>query len=268
MASASVGKFALLAAVAMAAGCENALAGAWTLGEGETLVIAGASFADSAAAFDLKGRLIPVSSYRKFELGVYVERGLTDSFTLIVKPSFEDVATKGPPGGAYHGFEAMEAGARLRLAQFNDLVFSAQALVKIPAASDKANPALVGATAREIEGRLLAGYSFRAFERAAFADAQIAWTARDGGNPGEARLDLTLGVQATEAVQLLLQSFNLATTGAGNVNYPAQRASKLQASVVYAFAPGWSLQGGGFATVAAQNARRESGAVAAVWRRF
>ena len=256
-------------AVAVSLGAQGAaLAGAWPLGEREALAIAGASFADSTAAFDASGKLIPVSAYRKFDLSLYVEYGVSDAVTLVARPSFADITTAGPPAGGYRGFEAMEAGARALLARAGDAVFSAQGLVRIPGSTNAANPALVGATAFEAEARLLAGYSFHFLERPAFAEAQIAWRARDGGNPGEARLDLTLGARIFDRLQILLQSFSLATTGAGTAAYPAQRLSKLQPSLVYDVAPGWSVQAGVFATVYAVNARREQGVIAAVWRKF
>ncbi len=48
--------------VACVLGHGPALAGAWPLGEGEALVIAGASFSGSTAAFDASGKLLPVSA--------------------------------------------------------------------------------------------------------------------------------------------------------------------------------------------------------------
>ena len=245
-----------------------AAAGAWTLGVGETLLIATGALTESSSGFDTGGRLAAMSAYRKSEFSLYGEYGLMDAITLIARPGFADVTSAGPPAGAYRGFESLEAGARFRLAEVDALVFSAQAMVKFPGSSNVANAALVGMTAFEAEGRLLAGYSFALMDRPAFADAQIAWRARDGGNPGEARLDLTLGARPVERVQVLLQSFNLATTGAGTAAFPAQRSSKLQPSIVYDFAKGWSIQAGAFATVAAVNARRERGVIVALWRKF
>jgi hypothetical protein len=249
-------------------GAGDALAGAWPLGEGEALVIGGGSFSDSAMAFDAKGKLLPVSSYRKFNLGLYIEYGATERVTLVAKPVLANVRSAGPPAGAYHGLEALEAGARVLFGKVGDAVFSAQATVKIPGSSDVLNPALVGSTAVEAEGRLLAGYSFQIFDRAAFVEAQAGWRAGTGGNPGEARLDLTIGARPFERVLVLLQSFNLATTGAGTWSYPNQRMSKLQPSVVFDIAAGWSVQAGAFTTIYALNARREQGLVAAVWKKF
>jgi protein XagA len=64
---------ALIAAAGgfVGAGIEAAWAGAWLLAPGDGQVIADTFFSDSTLAFDARGHLIPVPSYRKFELGTY-----------------------------------------------------------------------------------------------------------------------------------------------------------------------------------------------------
>jgi protein XagA len=255
-------------AAAMSGLALPARAGAWAEPEGETLVIATTTFADSTRAFDANGKLQPVSDWRKFELGFNIEYGLSDRVTLLARPAVADISSAGPPTGAYRGLSSIDLGARIELARVGDAVFAAQGRVRLPGASDAANTALSGMTAAEAEGRLLAGYSLTLAGRPAFAEAQLGWAARNGGNPGEARFDLTLGFRPMDHLLALLQSFSVATTGAGTAAYPNQRWSKLQPSLVYEFAQGWSAQAGAFATVAAINARREVGAILAVWRRF
>jgi hypothetical protein len=50
---------------------------------GDGQIITYSDFSDSTRAFDLHGNLIPVPSYQKFELGTYLELGLTDWLTLL-----------------------------------------------------------------------------------------------------------------------------------------------------------------------------------------
>lgn len=71
---------ALLAAAGglIGAGIEAAWGGAWLMPPGDDQVIADTFFSDSTRAFDAQGRLIPVPSYQKFELGTYIEYGLTN----------------------------------------------------------------------------------------------------------------------------------------------------------------------------------------------
>ena len=59
-------------------------------------------FSDSTHAFDAQGHLIPVPSYRKFELGTYIEYGLTNWLTLVASPSYDRIENP-PPGRSYNG---------------------------------------------------------------------------------------------------------------------------------------------------------------------
>jgi hypothetical protein len=74
--------FALVAAAGLgAAGIEAAWGGAWLMPPGEGQVIAYTAFSESNRAFDDQGHLIPVPAYKKFELGAYVEYGVTNWLT-------------------------------------------------------------------------------------------------------------------------------------------------------------------------------------------
>jgi hypothetical protein len=70
-------------------------------GQGEVIVTT--SFTDSANAFDASGRLVPVASYRKFELTAWMDYGLTDWLTLIVVPSADDIVNSDHPTSTYRG---------------------------------------------------------------------------------------------------------------------------------------------------------------------
>jgi hypothetical protein len=64
-------------------------------------------FSDSTQAFDAQGHLIPVPSYRKFELGTYIEYGLTNWLTLVAAPSYDRIQNP-PPGQFYNGIIYLE----------------------------------------------------------------------------------------------------------------------------------------------------------------
>jgi len=49
----------------------EARAGAWREPPGQGEIILGGTFSDSLRAYDVNGRLAPVSSYKKFELTAY-----------------------------------------------------------------------------------------------------------------------------------------------------------------------------------------------------
>jgi hypothetical protein len=69
-------------------GIEMAWGGAWLMPPGDGQAIVYSAFSDSTRAFDSQGRLIPVPQYKKFELGTYIEYGLTNWLTLVVSPAY------------------------------------------------------------------------------------------------------------------------------------------------------------------------------------
>ena len=116
-----------------------------------------------------------------------------------------------------------------------------------------------------IEARWSGGANFELFGRAAFADVSAGYRFRTGEGPDEVLLDTTLGIKAFEDITLLMQNF---TTVAGGNEETAFVRQKAQVSIVYDLSEKWSLQSGGFATVAGQNVLRERGGFAALWYRF
>jgi protein XagA len=92
----------------------DARAGAWLMPPGQGQVIAGTAFSGSNRAFDAHGNLIPVPSYKKFELGAYIEYGLTDWLTLVAAPAY-DVIRQPSPAPSYTGPGQSGIGGRFRL---------------------------------------------------------------------------------------------------------------------------------------------------------
>jgi hypothetical protein len=124
---------ALLAAASglIGAGIEAAWAGAWLMPPGDGQVIADTFFSDSTYAFDANGHLIPVPSYRKFELGSYIEYGLTNWLTLVASPSYDRIQNP-PPGQSYNGLGESEIAARVGLYRTDTSVLSLQAGLRTP----------------------------------------------------------------------------------------------------------------------------------------
>jgi hypothetical protein len=234
-------------------------------GQGEVIVTT--SFTDSANAFDASGRLVPVASYRKFELTAWTDYGLTDWLTLIVVPSADDIVNSSNPTSTYRGPGMTEAGLRVPVVQAGSTILSVQATGLVPGSFDKTDPALAGYDSFESDARLLYGTSFELSGLSSFLDVEAGYRWHEIG-PGEVRADLTFGIRPIPNVQLLAQSFNIISVGPGVPWSPNLRSDELEASAVYDFAKGWSAQLGVLATVAAINARREQGLVTAVWYRF
>ena len=85
---------------------------AYAARDGQTIVYS--AFSDSTRAFDSHGRLIPVPQYKKFELGTYIEYGLTNWLTLVVSPAYDRISNP-PPGQSYNGLGESEVAARIRV---------------------------------------------------------------------------------------------------------------------------------------------------------
>lgn len=167
----------------------NADAGAWLMPPGEGQIIAGTAFSGSSRAFDAHGNLIPVPSYDKFELGAYIEYGLTDWLTLVAAPAY-DVIRQPTPAPSYTGPGESGIGGRFKLYQSDAFVASLQTTLLTPGASfNGAEPHRAGA----IDLRAMAGASFAIGAWPAFADAAAGYRFYAQAQPGEWKLDLTLG---------------------------------------------------------------------------
>jgi hypothetical protein len=259
-----VGLFALLVFGWSGGG---ALAAAFLDPAGQGEIIVTTSFTDSADAFDASGRLVPVASYRKFELAAWTDYGLTDWLTLIVAPSADDIVNSNTPTSAYRGLGLTEAGVRVPIVQAASSILSLQATGLVPGSFDRSDAALAGTNSFQSDARLLYGTGFELCGMASFVDVEAGYRWYEIG-PGEVRADLTFGIRPVPTILLLAQSFTIVSVGPGVAYAPNLRSDKLEASAVYDFNKAWSAQLGAFATVAAVNARREQGLVTAVWYRF
>ncbi len=233
-------------------------------GDGQAIVYS--DFSDSAKAFDAHGHLIPIRQYRKFELGTYIEYGLTDWLTVVVAPAYDRIRNP-PPAQSYNGLGESEAAARVRIFQNENSIISFQAGVRSPGASlaDSLGPFEVRRAA-SLELRALAGRSIGILGMESFVDAEAAYRLYAGNQPGEFLLDLTMGTRPFPSLLLMLQSFTSITNGSSKFGHISW--TKLQPSIVYDITPQWSVQIGGFITAAGVNAGRELGPMLGIWYKF
>jgi hypothetical protein len=247
------------------AGC--ALAGAWLEPTGSGQIIAGAAFSGSCRAFNANGRLIPVPSYDKFELGAYVEYGLTDWMTLIATPAYDRIRQPAP-AQSYSGAGESGIGGRVGLYRSDAAVASVEAVVRTPGPSLNGGLGLFQPRrAGSIDMRIMLGHNFEIAGFPGFADAQAGYRFYAQNQPGEWHIDLTLGLRPTQRVLALIQSFSSVSNGSGQ-GFVRSSWHKLQTSLVYELSPAWSAQFGAFLTVAGVNAGREFGPLGALWYRF
>ncbi len=204
---------------------QAARAGAWLFPEGRGQLILSTGFASARNAFDASGRLVATPPYRKLEARAFLEHGLTDWLTVIGEgdamsfhgaPATYDVlelliaeAKAGlpfyaPPPRAvkYEGLGQGALGARLRLFEAGDYVFSIEG--RLRAASPQARRYLDMRDPLQVDARLLIGRSFSLFGLKGFLDGQIGFRSR-GQNGDEVRVDLTAGLRPFDSLLLMAQ---------------------------------------------------------------
>ena len=246
----------------------SALAGAWTQPQGQGQAILSGAYSHSPFAFDENGDAVSIPDYEKFELSTFVEYGVTDHVTVVLRPQLQSVTINEPVGADRFGLGYSEFGARARLWSGETSVFSGQIAARIPGAGDEDDPAAIGNTDPEFDGRALYGRSFTLGTWSSFVDAQLGYRIRLDDPANEVRADLTIGTRPHPDVLLLAQSFNAMGDGSADGVFENGREHKAQVSTVWDVTESWSLQLGGIATVAGENALRERGVMAGVWRRF
>jgi hypothetical protein len=246
----------------------RAHAGAWLQPKGQGLLILSGTMLSSGRAFDESGGSFDIPRYNKFEFDGWLEYGLTDHFTAILRPQFRSVGIARPTDASHAGLGYAGVGARIGLWSSESSVLSFQSLLRIPGSGDENDPAQAGSTDMEEDVRLLYGHSSKLGAWPAFLDSAFAYRFRGGGAPDEIRSDVTFGVRPRPDLMLMAQSFSTFSQGNARGFYDVGWEWKAAASVVWDFAKDWSVQVGGIATLAGENTLRERGGFVALWKRF
>ncbi len=245
---------------------QTAHAAAWTLPTGDVQVITTYTYDGATEAFNDEGDRDLDADFYKQELSVLVEYGALDYLTVYIQPHFQMLDVNGIEESG-HAFT--DVGLRLRVLQQDQHVFSLQGQVSLPGDLDGTQDVTLSSGEIEAELRALYGTSFMLGTVPAFLDLQGGYRYREGSPPDEWHADATFGFQAHDAVEVLLQSFNVWAEGEGDdLAYPYFRQHKVQGSLVFHTTEALSLQVGGFYTWAGQNVIAEEGVIASAWYRF
>lgn len=256
--------------VAIVAASTPAWAGAWTQEEGHGQVLLQGYGAASSSEFGPSSDLYASRPYDKVEVTLSFEYGATDWLTLLVAPQYLSVNLGEPFPSSYSGPGYTDAGARVRLWRDEAWVVSAQVVGRFSGTGNSQSAAAVGYEDAELDLRLLAGYAFTLFGKAAFLDLQAAQRMRFGPPPDEVHVDLTLGVRVAERWQLLMQSFNVISEGAGEGPYFGDSYAyyKVQLGALYDWNAAVTVGFSVVSTVYARNAPQENGVTLTAAYRF
>jgi len=268
MISASPSRLPLFAVAILSLLQNAAFAGAWTQPKDRGQAIASVTVTKSPSGFDDDGDVVSIPRYDKLEANLLFEYGVSDWLTAMFQPQLYSVQIAEPTDADTFGLGYTEFGGRARLWSDKTSVVSGQVVARVPGLHDQNNPAEIGHTDPELDVRALFGHSFVLNSWQSFVDAQLAYRVRFDDPASEVRVDFTFGVRPMPKLLLLAQSFNTFADGSAEGIFSDTREHKVQLSAVWDVSDTWSIQLGGIATVAGENALRERGVVAALWHRF
>jgi hypothetical protein len=249
-------------------GVAPASAGAWTPEQGQGEIIVTTFFEQASAAYNQAGQITPTSLYRSGQATAYVAYGVTDWLAAIVRPGVQSSSLGAPANQNYTGLGDSEIAAQARVWRDDSTVISVLAGVRAPTTGGATNSWLQSPNRPEYDLRLLLGHNLTLAGLSGFVDFSAGYRFVGGTAPNEGHFDATFGLYATPDLLVLAQSFNTISGASGNPGAPQWAQAKAQLSLVYRLSAEWRVQGGGFVTLAGQNAYRENGVLLAVWRKF
>ena len=260
--------FPVAAALMTAFRAASASAGAWTPDAGHGEVIVTTFFEQASVAYNQAGEFTPTPLYRSAQATAYVAYGVTDWLAAIVRPGVQSSSLGAPAHQSYTGLGDSEIAAQARLWRDESTVISVLAGVRAPTTGGATNSGLQGPNQPGYDVRLLLGHNLDLDGRSGFVDFSAGYRLVGGAAPNEGHFDATLGLYVTPELLVLAQSFNTISGASSTPNNPQWAQAKAQLSLVYRLNAEWRVQGGGFVTLAGQNAYRENGLLLALWRQF
>lgn len=242
-------------------------AGAWSYDKGDGQAIVTLVVARADTQFDEFGNETP-AEFGKTETSIYWEHGLTDNWTFILQPTFQDVSFDTTAGSeTYLGLGPTEIALRRTLWQNEKTVLSAQGGVIFAGGGENIPDRSLGEGGTDYEARLLLGRSLLFGDKRGFAELQAGYRARSDDLPNEWRLDASLGIRPVDNVQVMGQVFAIQSEEAIFPNRQYQSV-KLLTSVVWDRTFGNSYQFGLYQTVAGETIVKETGILLSLWQRY
>ena len=247
-------------AIAAAFSCPvTALAGAWPVDKGRTLIIAKLERSTADQGFDPDGVMVDIGHRRDETLSVFVEHGLSPRLTLQAKAG----VTRGRDSWVkYSGRGPIEAGLRWTVRQDDRSALAVYVGAGEAGAGRNAGYAAPGQGSLDLEARVLYGRSGVWRGREVYVDLQAARLQRQG-LADETRIDTTLGLRPAKGWLLLTQTYG----GQTDRDTIKARWLKGEVSVVRSLGE-WRVQAGWRDTLSGRETARDRGVVLAFWRRL
>jgi|TARA_R110002096_G_scaffold23867_1_gene75693 hypothetical protein len=248
---------------------KSALAGAWPQPKGETEVIISVTQALAHRTFDQTGNAVSRGRFKKVEIQVYVEHGLTDRVTLV-----GEVARSTDKTEAFDRqftdteFRRVELGARAHLFTWDETLYSLDALAILNTSSAGDDPAASQSGDMDYEVAVSTGAPVMFMGLFGFSAQRFAYRYRPGIRPAVASADATLGLNWGPDWMTLLKSnteYSIGRTPSPQGHY---WSSKAELSVVHRLQPGFAVEVGTFRTFVGRNVLKETGLKLAFWYDF
>jgi hypothetical protein len=245
-----------------------ACAGAWSLPKDTGQVINTVTFDTARRAFDDQGKLVLDVDFSKTDMSLFWEHGLTDKWTVVLNSNYQTLSFQDAGQVvSFTGLGDTSLSMRRVIYRHQNTIVSAQAGVVFSVPGETVSDADLGLGDTNIEGRVLAGHSFKMAGKDGFIELQTAWRIRPSGVPDEWSVDSTIGWRPQKKILLLAQGLYANGEQASGIARKNIRF-KLQPSVVYDFSAKTSFQIGAFQTVAGKNIIREKAVFISIWRRY
>lgn len=225
-----------------------ARAGAWLQNEDGLFLATTASTYQSRRFFDNAGHQQDQPTFSKYEFNAYAEWGYDDDITLGANLFLHTLEQSDIQN---YGIGDPELFARYLLWKTDDLILSAQPLVKLPSWYSEDYLPKAGGDQWDGELSLLSGYSFQLWDQWHYLDQRLGYRHRTGSDiANQWKADIKLGLRLN--ADLIFQPA-VYTTWAAEIPNQATFAEsgqndydlvKLEASMLYYLSPTQYIQAG------------------------
>lgn len=173
-------------------------AGAWTMPEGKFYERLSFNSYLAFSEFSMEPPDPKFKSFRDFNVGNYLEYGITDRFTLINAMYYKNLLKEeGTSETSADGFGDVDLGVRAKMLEGPWGVLSTQALVKIPGAYDKDDKLPLGNGQYDVDTRILYGRSLYPY-LPGYCNVEVGYRLRTEDPSDELRYVVEFGMDFTK----------------------------------------------------------------------